>query len=66
MAAVISVYDYYASNLNKFRQENQKLGGLLSVFVFLGKIIEVPYNHDFKTIKWFDYFTCSQRTSLQT
>jgi len=57
MAAVISVYDYYASKPNKIRQENQKLGGLLSVFVSPGKIIEVPYNHDFKTIKRFDDFT---------
>jgi len=29
MADVISVYDYYASKLNKFRQENQKLEGAI-------------------------------------
>jgi len=40
--------------------------GLVSVFVLPSKIRSPAYNYDLKTIKRFDDFTCSQRTSWQT
>jgi len=40
--------------------------GSESVFVLPSKIRSPAYNYDLKTIKRFDDFTCSQRTSWQT
>jgi len=40
--------------------------GPVSIFVPPGKIRSPAYHHDLKTIKRFDDFTCSHRTSWQT
>jgi len=40
--------------------------GPVSVFVLPSKFRSPAYNYELKTIRRFDDFTCSQRTSSQT